>query len=172
MHGQSFRLYVSGQIMSIIRIKSLVAMKFCFSFWCFQFFLQQLLVAFLADIAIILSGRQPALLRVQRRIYNTVEALKPFLFNNYESNGTTDIEEILNVTQGYNTTTCMNLLSFIHLILSFLLCRTEFSFEGIKIGNDYNKTLGVMRSSIFSIREHLMKEDPNTLPRSRKILKM
>ncbi|TMW40316.1 hypothetical protein DOY81_014604, partial [Sarcophaga bullata] len=113
------------------------------------FFLKQLLVALLADFVIILSGRQPALMRVQRRIYNTVEALKPFLFNNYESNGTTDSEEILNTTQG-----------------------TEFSIEGLKIGNDYNKTLGVLRSSIFCIREHLMKEDAKTLPRSRKILKI
>ncbi|TMW43201.1 hypothetical protein DOY81_011718, partial [Sarcophaga bullata] len=116
--------------------------------YLFLFFLKQLLVALLADFAIVLSGRQPALMRAQRKIFITLEVLKPFLFNNYESNGVTDVEEICELTRG-----------------------TEFDINIMKNGNDYNTTIGIVRSMTFNIRESLLKEDPKTLPRSRFILK-
>ncbi|TMW40824.1 hypothetical protein DOY81_014095, partial [Sarcophaga bullata] len=82
-------------------------------------------------------------------LFNTLDVMKPFLFNNYKSNGVTDLAEITKVAQG-----------------------TEFDIEVVRAGNDFNRNLGFVRSMVFSVRENLLKEDPKTLPRSRTILKI
>ncbi|TMW43202.1 hypothetical protein DOY81_011719, partial [Sarcophaga bullata] len=53
--------------------------------YLFLFFFKQLLVALLADFIMILSGRQPVLMRLQRTLFNTLDVMKPFLFNNYKN---------------------------------------------------------------------------------------
>lgn len=61
---------------------------------------KHILPSLLADFALVLSGRKPVLMRLHRTIFNTSEIIKPFCFNNYESSGVTDIEEMYDKLKG------------------------------------------------------------------------
>lgn len=56
--------------------------------------------AIIADFILILNGRKPVLMAIQRKLFTTLEVMKPFLFNNYYSAGVTDYKEILQKLKG------------------------------------------------------------------------
>lgn len=66
----------------------------------FLFITKQLLPAILVDLLLRLSGRPPALLAIQRKLYHTLEVMKPFLFNNYDSPGVTDFKGMIKQIKG------------------------------------------------------------------------
>ena len=53
-----------------------------------------ILPALFVDLILLLSGRKPVLLKIQRKIFQTLEVLQPFMFNNYDSPGVTHFEEM------------------------------------------------------------------------------
>ncbi|XP_065364722.1 putative fatty acyl-CoA reductase CG8306 [Calliphora vicina] len=111
--------------------------------------LKHILPSLLVDFVLVLSGRKPFLMRAHRKIYNTLEVMKPFVFNNYESEGATDGHEMIAKLRG-----------------------TEFNMDSLSGGNNYLINVGFCHSMVYSIRKHLFKEDPKTLPRSRQILQI
>lgn len=54
----------------------------------------------LADGLIVLSGRKPLLMGIVRKAYISLEVMKPFLFNTYDSPGMTHLEELTEATKG------------------------------------------------------------------------
>ncbi|KAM7348538.1 putative fatty acyl-CoA reductase CG8306 isoform 2-T2 [Cochliomyia hominivorax] len=118
-------------------------------YWILLIF-KSLLPALFIDLLLKLSGRKPALLAVQRKLFVTLDVMKGFLFNTYESGGITDFQEILDKLKG-----------------------TDFNMDIMAAkGDEFFKNVGFCHSMSYSVRKHLFKEDLKTLPRSRKILKM
>ncbi|XP_065365043.1 putative fatty acyl-CoA reductase CG8306 [Calliphora vicina] len=115
--------------------------------YLFLVLFKHILPSLLADFALILSGRKPALMSAHRKLFNTLEVMKPFLFNTYESSGVTDADEILTNLKG-----------------------TEFNLDILPACKNFYRNVGFCHHMVYSVREHLFKEDPKTLPRSRKIL--
>lgn len=48
-----------------------------------------------------LFGRQPILLGIARKGYTSLEIMKPFVFNNYQSGGISQLEELYKITDGW-----------------------------------------------------------------------
>lgn len=61
---------------------------------CLKLFLLQLLPALFVDFILMLMGRRPVLMPIQRKVFQTLEVMLPFRFNNYESEGITDFKEM------------------------------------------------------------------------------
>ncbi|KAM7348540.1 putative fatty acyl-CoA reductase CG8306 [Cochliomyia hominivorax] len=146
---QDYNFMIEAALEKNFLIPSLYPTDNRFVYWILLI-LKGLLPALLIDLLLKLSGRKPILLGVQRKIFITLKVLKPFLFNNYESGGITDFQEMLDKLKG-----------------------TEFNINILEAKGDvYFKFVGFCHSVTYSIRKHLFKEDPKTLPRSRKILKI
>ncbi|KAM7348539.1 putative fatty acyl-CoA reductase CG8306 [Cochliomyia hominivorax] len=112
--------------------------------------LKGLLPALLVDLCLKLSGRKPVLMAVQRKIFISLKVMQPFLFNNYESGGVTDFKEIVEKLEG-----------------------DKFNIDILAAkGSTFFKNVGFCHSMAYSVRKHLFKEDPKTLSKSRKILKI
>lgn len=54
----------------------------------------QVLPALVIDFILKLTGRDPVIMKIQRKLFITLEVMKPFMFNNYESEGITDFKEM------------------------------------------------------------------------------
>ncbi|KAM7348541.1 putative fatty acyl-CoA reductase CG8306 [Cochliomyia hominivorax] len=118
-------------------------------YWILLIF-KSLLPSILVDFLLMLWGRKPILMGIQRKLFISLEVMKPFLFNNYESGGITDYQELLHMLEG-----------------------TEFNIDIVAAkGDEFFKNVGYCYSMAHSIRKHLLKEDPKTLPRSRRILQI
>ncbi|XP_017871242.1 PREDICTED: fatty acyl-CoA reductase 1 [Drosophila arizonae] len=116
----------------------------------FLFITKQLLPAILVDLLLRLFGRPPALLAIQRKLYHTLEVMKPFLFNNYDSPGVTDFKGMIKEIKG-----------------------TEFdiSYE-YESAHDKERLTIACKNMIQSIRHDLLNEDPSTLARAQMIMRI
>ncbi|XP_046803098.1 uncharacterized protein LOC111674798 [Lucilia cuprina] len=115
--------------------------------YLFLVLFKHILPSLLADFGLILSGRKPVLMSVHRKLYITLEVMKPFLFNSYSSSGITDADEMMAKLKG-----------------------TEFNMDILPACKEFYRNVGFCQTMVYSVREHLFKEDPKTLPKSRKIL--
>lgn len=61
----------------------------------FLVFTKQVLPALFVDLLLRLCGRPPAIMPIMRKLYHTLEVMKPFMFNNYDSPGATDLKRML-----------------------------------------------------------------------------
>ncbi|XP_023037073.1 fatty acyl-CoA reductase 1 isoform X3 [Drosophila willistoni] len=70
--------------------------------WLYQFlvFTKQILPALLVDMLLSLCGRKPVVLGIVRKAYLTLEVMKPFMFNNYLSPGTTNVKYLIDYNRG------------------------------------------------------------------------
>ncbi|XP_050331154.1 fatty acyl-CoA reductase wat [Bactrocera neohumeralis] len=116
----------------------------------FLVFTKQILPALLADGLIMLTGRKPVLMGIVRKAYISLEVMKPFLFNTYDSPGMTHIEEMTEATKGTE----------FDLLPDITRAKTD---EGL---------LDICTTMIFSIRENLLNENPNTIPIAQKRLRI
>ncbi|XP_065364811.1 fatty acyl-CoA reductase wat-like [Calliphora vicina] len=117
--------------------------------YMFFVFLLQLLPALFVDFILMLMGRKPVLMRIQRKVFQTLEVMQPFMFNNYESEGITDFKEMHKQLKGTNFD--------VNILLSGCNLFTNANF---------------CKDMVFSVRDLLFKEDPKTLPKSRRIFQI
>ncbi|XP_075158474.1 fatty acyl-CoA reductase wat-like [Haematobia irritans] len=115
----------------------------------FLIFFKQILPAILADLLLLLFGRKPGVLKAQRRIFTTLNVLLPFTSNTFKSDGISNFEDMLEELHG-----------------------TEFNIDIVKTGHEKSTIVAIARKTMYAVREILWKEDPSTLPRARKILKV
>ncbi|XP_061387896.1 putative fatty acyl-CoA reductase CG8306 [Musca vetustissima] len=113
------------------------------------FFIQQFLPALLVDGILKMLGHKPQLMKIQRKLFTTVDVLKPFMFNNFDCSGTSYYKEMLEELNG-----------------------TEFDVNIMRYFNNTYMHAGFINDLMLKSREVLLKEDPATIPRSRFILKM
>ncbi|EDV99627.1 GH12315 [Drosophila grimshawi] len=116
----------------------------------FLVFTKQLIPALLVDLLMVLFRRPPVLMPIMRKLYHTLEVMKPFMLNNYDSPGTSKIQHLLQETKG----------------TEFDLCE-EYS-------TNYNpeRLTSACSNMILSIRHDLLKEHPSTLPRAQLIMRI
>ncbi|XP_001355230.2 fatty acyl-CoA reductase wat [Drosophila persimilis] len=116
--------------------------------WVYQFlvFTKQILPALLIDLLLRLFGKRPQLMGVVRKAYQTLEVMQPFMFNNYDSPGVTEKDEISKENHG-----------------------TDFHLNPFTDPDINGLVIRVSGQMLYSIRAHLFKEDPCTLPRSQRI---
>uniref|UniRef100_A0A1I8PBY4 Fatty acyl-CoA reductase n=1 Tax=Stomoxys calcitrans TaxID=35570 RepID=A0A1I8PBY4_STOCA len=105
--------------------------------------------ALLVDTLLRISGQQPALMKIQRKIFVTMEVLKPFMFNNYRSDGITYAQEMLKE----------------------LHC-TDFDMDPIQRAANYYSNVGICLDLATKSRDVLFNEDPSTIPRAKILLKI
>lgn len=65
----------------------------------FLVFTKQIIPALIVDLLLMLFGRPPALMSIMRKSYQTLEVMKPFMFNNYDSPGATDIANMIRLNR-------------------------------------------------------------------------
>ncbi|KMZ07819.1 uncharacterized protein Dsimw501_GD27572 [Drosophila simulans] len=119
--------------------------------WAYQFlvFTKQILPALILDLLLRIFGRKPVLMSAVRKAYQTLEVMQPFMFNNWDSPGVTDMESLSKHSEG----SAFNLDAFNHPDIHGLVIQS--------CGN-----------MLYSIRTHLLREDPKTLGRSKRILRI
>lgn len=61
-------------------------------------FTMQILPALLIDLLLQLFRRPPILMSIIRKCYLTLQVMEPFLFNNYDSPGSSDIKALMDFT--------------------------------------------------------------------------
>lgn len=66
--------------------------------YMFLVFTLQILPALLADLLLKLFGKPPAIMAINRKCFTTLEVMQPFLFNNYESSGISDMDGMIAAT--------------------------------------------------------------------------
>ncbi|XP_017096210.2 fatty acyl-CoA reductase wat [Drosophila bipectinata] len=119
--------------------------------WVYLFlvFTKQILPAILVDGLLTIFGQKPVLMGIVRKAYQTLEVMQPFMFNNYESPGVTEKETLTNENKG-----------------------TEFHLDAFNHPDINSLVVRASRDMVHSIRTHLLHEDPRTLKRSQRILKI
>ncbi|XP_033169756.1 fatty acyl-CoA reductase wat [Drosophila mauritiana] len=119
--------------------------------WAYQFlvFTKQILPALILDLLLRIFGRKPVLMSAVRKAYQTLEVMQPFMFNNWDSPGVTDMESLSKQSEG----SAFNLDAFNHPDIHGLVIQS-------------------CRNMLYSIRTHLLREDPKTLGRSKRILRI
>ncbi|XP_037932388.1 fatty acyl-CoA reductase 1 [Teleopsis dalmanni] len=116
----------------------------------FLVFTKEVIPCMLGDVLISVFGHKPALMSSLRKVYHAIEIMKPFLFNGYTSSGITDFETICKATKG-----------------------TEFDVNCYKTcAYDYPNLVESITKMGYKIRENLMHQNPKTLPKARKILRI
>ncbi|KAI8034311.1 hypothetical protein M5D96_012977 [Drosophila gunungcola] len=118
--------------------------------WVYQLlvFTKQILPAATIDLLLRLCGQKPVLMSAVRKAYQTLEVMQPFMFNNYDSPGVTD----------------MDLLSKEH-------AGTPFNLDAFNHPDIHGLVIQCCGEMLLSIRTHLLREDPSTLKRSKIILR-
>ncbi|XP_023037072.1 fatty acyl-CoA reductase wat isoform X1 [Drosophila willistoni] len=118
--------------------------------WLYQFlvFTKQILPALLVDMLLSLCGRKPVVLGIVRKAYLTLEVMKPFMFNNYLSPGTTNVKYLIDYNRG-----------------------TDFEMGTYEYPVTNELMVVKCQDMLQSIRHDLLKEDPRTLERSKRILR-
>lgn len=141
--------------------------------WLYLFlvFTKQILPALMVDGLLKLFGQKPVLMGIVRKAYQTLEVMQPFMFNNYESPGVTEKETLTKENEGY-TFSRTPLQGLLFYSILFLPCRTEFHLDAFSHPDIDSLVVQVSRDMVHSIRTHLLHEDPRTLKRSQRILKM
>ncbi|KAM7348627.1 fatty acyl-CoA reductase in oenocytes [Cochliomyia hominivorax] len=117
--------------------------------YMFLYIFMQLIPALIIDFILKLCGKKPVIMNIQRKLFITLEVMKPFMFNNYESDGITDFKKMNKELLG-----------------------TDFSVDVIKTGSELFGNVNFCHNMVFSVRELLFKEDKKTIPRSRFIYKI
>ncbi|XP_017473740.1 PREDICTED: fatty acyl-CoA reductase 1-like [Rhagoletis zephyria] len=116
----------------------------------FIVFTKQILPAMLADGLIKLSGRKPILMGIVRKAYISLEVMKPFLFNTYDSPGMSHEDDLIAATEG-----------------------TEFDLiQDVSRAKTDEGLIDICTTMIFSIREYLLNEEPKTIPIAQKRLRI
>ncbi|XP_030568242.1 fatty acyl-CoA reductase wat [Drosophila novamexicana] len=114
----------------------------------FLVFTKQVLPALFVDLLLRLCGRPPAIMPIMRKLYHTLEVMKPFMFNNYDSPGATDLKRMLEQNRN-----------------------TEFDlFEEYEYAHRTDRLTSACSNMIQSIRHDLLNEDPSTLPRAKLLI--
>ncbi|XP_060662209.1 fatty acyl-CoA reductase 1 [Drosophila nasuta] len=116
----------------------------------FLVFTKQIIPALLVDMLLRLFGRPPALMPIARKSYQTLEVMKPFMFNNYDSPGCTDIDTVLDINR--NTEFCL--------------------YDEYRYAHSEERLITACKNMILSIRHDLLGESPQTLPRAQIILRI
>ncbi|EDV45590.1 fatty acyl-CoA reductase wat [Drosophila erecta] len=119
--------------------------------WAYQFlvFTKQILPALILDLLLRIFGQKPVLMSTVRKAYQTLEVMQPFMFNNWDSPGVTNLEELFMIRAG----SIFSLSAFNHPDIHVLVIQS-------------------CRHMLLSIRTHLLREDPKTLRRSNIILRI
>ncbi|KAM8721693.1 hypothetical protein ACLKA7_007549 [Drosophila subpalustris] len=116
----------------------------------FLVFTKQILPALIVDLLLMLFGRPPALMSIMRKSYHTLEVMKPFMFNNYDSPGTTDIAEIIRLNRN-----------------------TEFDvWDEYEYADSTERLITACNNMLVSIRHDLLNEDPSTLSKAQLIMRI
>uniref|UniRef100_A0A1I8PFS4 Fatty acyl-CoA reductase n=1 Tax=Stomoxys calcitrans TaxID=35570 RepID=A0A1I8PFS4_STOCA len=113
------------------------------------FYIQHLIPSLLVDFLFKVSGNQPVFMKIQRKLYLTMEVVKPFMFNNYRSNGITYAKEMLDQLHG-----------------------TDFNMDALKWTPKYTRNVAVVLELAANCRDVLFNEDPSTIPRAKIVLKI
>ncbi|XP_005186314.1 putative fatty acyl-CoA reductase CG8306 isoform X1 [Musca domestica] len=117
--------------------------------YMFMVYLKQLLPGLLVDMFLVAAGKQPQLLKIQRKVFLTLEVMKPFMNNNYDCSGISHYKE-----------------------MDLLLHGTDFNVDTLKYSKNLFVNVGYCYDMISKSREILLKEDPSTIPRAKRILKI
>ncbi|XP_043657849.1 fatty acyl-CoA reductase wat [Drosophila teissieri] len=119
--------------------------------WAYQFlvFTKQILPALILDLLLRIFGRKPVLMSAVRKAYQTLEVMQPFMFNNWDSPGVTDMEALSQQRQG-----------------------SAFNLDAFQHPDIHGLVIQCCGHMLLSIRTHLLREDPKTLGRSKFILRI
>uniref|UniRef100_A0A1I8PGQ9 Fatty acyl-CoA reductase n=1 Tax=Stomoxys calcitrans TaxID=35570 RepID=A0A1I8PGQ9_STOCA len=116
--------------------------------YMFLVIFKQILPAFFLDLLLKIIGQKPVMMKIQRKIFNALKIMRPFVANNYRSSGVSYAKDMIKELNG-----------------------TDFNVDVFVIMKSTYAHIGYTRDMICKCREILLKEDPSTIPRSRLIVK-
>ncbi|XP_075170220.1 putative fatty acyl-CoA reductase CG8306 [Haematobia irritans] len=114
-----------------------------------MFFIYQMIPALFADLIVKLKGSDPVFLKIQRKVFITLDVMKPYMFHSYKSHGVSYVNEMWNELKG-----------------------TDFDISVWKDMQYYNHNIRFTCDFAIKARDVLMDEDPSTLPLAKILLKI
>ncbi|ALC49541.1 CG18031 [Drosophila busckii] len=118
--------------------------------YLFLVFTKQVLPALFIDTLLFICGRKPLIMAIMRKCYHTLEVMKPFMFNNYDSPGATDFKGLLELNKD-----------------------TEFDLaEEYHNAASAEHLTSACNNMIQSVRRDLLNENPKTVGLAQRLIRI